>query len=432
MTAADVLVVGGGAVGASVAYELARAGARVTVLERDPAPGGGCSYGNAGLICPSHAQPLPGPLALRQGPSWVLRRDSPLHMAPRPALAPWLARFARASTAAQAARGAATIRSLSLRSLERHAELARTLDTGFVRGGLLNVYETADGFAFGREEAAANQDAGLRSAVLSGAEVRAREPSLRPGLAGAVHAPDDAHCEPGRFVDAMVQAATEAGATFLPGVEAFALRRRGRRVEGVETTAGPETAGAVVLAAGSWTPALTRGLLFVPVEGGKGYHVELDAPPGLPGLPVLAHEPRVVLTPLPGRMRVAGTLDLTGLDMSIDAARVDALVRAAGRIVPALAGARIRGVWRGIRPCAPDGLPIVGRPERADNLILATAHAMMGLTLAPLTGQLVADLVQGRAARADMAPLSPDRFRPLLGPRRQATWSRSQASSSRS
>ena len=158
---------------------------------------------------------------------------------------------------------------------------------------------------------------------------------------------------------------------------------------------GVETAGEVVLAAGSWTPELARGVLFVPVEAGKGYHVELPAPPEPPAMPVISHEARIVLTPLPGRMRVAGTLDLTGLDMAVDPARVDALVRAAGRIMPALAGARVRGVWRGLRPCAPDGLPIVGRTERLDNLILATAHAMMGLTLAPLTGDVVADLVRG-------------------------------------
>ena len=428
MTSPDVLVVGGGAIGASVAYELARAGARVTVLERDAAPGGGCSYGNAGLICPSHAQPLPGPLALRQGPSWVLRRDSPLHMKPRPALVPWLARFARASTAAQAARGAATIRSLSLRSLERHAALADTLDTGFVQAGLLNVYETEEGLSSGREEARANAADGLAPAILSDDEARERAPGLRPGLAGAIHYERDAHCDPGRFVTAVTRAAVDAGATVRTGVEAFALRRRGRRVEGVETTVGVETAGEVVLAAGSWTPELARGVLFVPVEAGKGYHVELPAPPEPPAMPVISHEARIVLTPLPGRMRVAGTLDLTGLDMAVDPARVDALVRAAGRIMPALAGARVRGVWRGLRPCAPDGLPIVGRTERLDNLILATAHAMMGLTLAPLTGDVVADLVRGRAPEVDTAPLRPDRFRAL----RQATWSRSQASSSRS
>lgn len=432
MTSPDVLVVGGGAIGACVAYELASQGVRVTVLERDAAPGGGCSYGNAGLICPSHAQPLPSPLALRQGPSWVLRRDSPLHLDPRPALVPWLARFARAATAEQAARGAETIRSLSLRSLRRHGELARMHDTGFVREGLLNVYETADGFAFGRAEAATNQDAGLRPEVLSAAHARELEPTLRPGLAGAVRYPGDAHCDPGRFVHAMTQAAVGMGATIHTGVEAFALRRRGRRVVGVETTAGLMSAGAVVLAAGSWTRKLARGLLFVPIEGGKGYHVEFDAPPRQLQRPVIVHEPRVVLTPLPGRVRVAGTLDLAGLDMTIDAARVAALVHAAGRILPSLADARVRGVWRGIRPCAPDGLPIVGRPERVDNLILATAHAMMGLTLAPLTGQIVADLVQRREPSVDAGPLSPDRFRSLLGPRRQTTWPRSHASSSRS
>jgi D-amino-acid dehydrogenase len=147
---ADVAVVGGGAIGASVALELARRGARTLLLERGPELAWGCSAGNAGLICPSHAFPLATPAALRQGLRWMLRPASPFHVRPTPRLVPWLARFAAASTPRRAHASMETIRTLSLAGLELHAALhAEGLDTGFERRGVLNVYETASGFAAG-------------------------------------------------------------------------------------------------------------------------------------------------------------------------------------------------------------------------------------------------------------------------------------------
>lgn len=405
--AADVLVIGGGAVGAAVTYELARKGAAVTLLERGPELCAGCSYGNSGLICPSHAAPLPSPLALRQGVVWAFRRDSPLYLKPSPALLPWLVRFVRACTASQARRGTELIRSLSLRSLELHAELAGQLDTGFERRGVLNVYETEAGFARGQAEAGA----GLRADVLSIDDARELEPTLEPSLAGAVYYPEEAHCEPDRFVQALGEAAAGLGAKIRTGVEAIGFRG----VDAVETTAGEERFGQLVLAAGSWTKQLARRLgIFVPVEGGKGYHVEIDPPDESPRVPVFMQESRVIATPLPGRVRIAGTLELAGLDMSVDRVRVDALVRAAERNVPSLAGRPVRSVWRGLRPCAPDGLPVIGRTAKYDNVLLATGHAMMGITLAPVTGRLVAEIALGERPSVDPAPLSPDRFHSLL------------------
>jgi len=212
------------------------------------------------------------------------------------------------------------------------------------------------------------------------------------------------------------KAAVEAGVTIRPRVEVLGVRRRDGRAEAVVTTAGELRAGTVVVAAGAWTPRLVRGLgLFVPVEGGKGYHVDLEPAEGDPALPVWLNETRVIATPLEGRLRLAGTLELAGLDLSVDRLRVGAIVRAAERGLPRLRGRRVLEVWRGLRPCTPDGLPIVGRPAGLANVTLATGHAMMGLTLAPITGRLVAELLAGERPSLDLRPLSPNRFRPLLG-----------------
>lgn len=396
-TSPDVLVVGGGAIGAAATYELARRGARVTLLERSRTPDG-CSFGNAGLICPSHAEALANPAALRDGLRWALRRDGPFHLRPRPALVPWLARFGAAALPARSAAATATLRALAAASLERHAALARAgLPTSFARRGILSVFERK-----------------APAGALTAEQARELEPSLAPGLAGAVYHADEAHCDPSAFVAALLDAARGHGAEVRGGVEILRLRRRNGRVDGLDTTRGPLGAGTVVLAAGTWTRALAREIgVHVPVEPAKGYHVEVDTPALRGGIPIYMEEARVIATPLDGRLRLAGTLELSGMDMRVDPVRLQALVGAGRRTLGLPASLRTVNVWRGLRPCAPDGLPVIGRVDGVENLLLATAHAMLGITLAPVTGEIVASLVGGEPPAHDVAPFAPSRFRPM-------------------
>jgi D-amino-acid dehydrogenase len=347
----------------------------------------------------------------------MLRRESPFYLRPRPAVLPWIARFALAARPARAEASGRVVQELARASLDLHVSLAdEGLDTGLRREGVLNVYFARPGLEGARHEARHNARAGLESRMLSAEEAYALAPSLGPGVVGAILYPGDAWCDPLRFVHAVGLAAAEAGAEIRTRVEALGFRRRNGRVEALETTAGDLPVDDVVLAAGAWTPRLARELgVFVPVEGGKGYHVDLEPAEGDPALPVWLNETRVIVTPLEGRLRLAGTLELAGLDLSVDRIRVGAIVRAAERGLPSLRGRRILEVWRGLRPCTPDGLPIVGRPAGLANLVLATGHAMMGLTLAPVTGRLVAELMSGERPSQDLGPLSPDRFRPLFG-----------------
>ena len=406
----DIVVVGGGAIGVTAAYELARRGVRVTLLERGDALASGCSAGNAGLICPSHSLPIANPAALRQGMRSLLKPDSPLSLRLRPAVLPWLARFAVACRAERADRSMRSIRALSLASLDLHAQLA-ALGTSFERRGTLSVYETESGFAAGRHEAEAS---GLRAQVLSAEEARALEPALGPGLAGAVLHPDEAQLDPLRYVQAIGEASAAVGADIRTAVDVRALRRRDGAVT-VETNEGQLRPETVVLAAGAWTRRLAAGLgVFVPVEGGKGYHVDLATAPGDPRVPVFMQEARSIATPLEGRLRLSGTLELAGLDLSVSRVRVEAIRRAAARVLGGQHDRRVLEVWAGLRPCMPDGLPVIGRPARLPGLVLATGHAMKGLALAPVTAQLVAELVAGEPPSHDLSPFSPDRFRPLL------------------
>jgi D-amino-acid dehydrogenase len=416
---ADVAIVGGGAVGVSVAAELARAGASVVLLERGAQLGAGCSAGNAGIVGASHVLPLATPRALAEGLRWLGRSDSPFSMRARPALAPWIARFVAAARPDQVRRAMRILRDLALASATLHAQLhGRGLSTGYRRNGLLNVYNDPGALADAGRQAQADARDGLAAEVLDAAALRDAHPQLAAGAAGAVWYPDEAHCDPLGYVRAVGHEAVSGGVEICTGVELLSVRRRGSRVVGLWTTAGEISAHEVVMATGAWTSPLLRALgCALPVEGGKGYHVDVDAAPGDASLPVWLHDSRTVVTPLGRRTRIAGTLQLVGRDERVDVGRVDAIMRQTLDALPGLAGRPAREVWRGLRPCTPDGLPVIGRPAGLENLILATGHGMWGLQLAPVTGQLVAALVGGASPGHDLRPLRPDRFRPLT-PRR--------------
>jgi D-amino-acid dehydrogenase len=402
---ADVVVVGGGAIGACVSFELARRGAKVILVERGPELAAGCSAGNAGLISPSHSAPIANPAALRDGARWLLRPDSPFYLRLRPAVLPWLARFALASRAAHAATGARVTHDLTRASLDLHAELGARLDTGFARPGVLDVFETEGALATGAHTAGSAR-------VLDSEGARRCEPALAPAVLGGIFHPDEAQAEPLRFVQAVGRAAVESGADVRTGVEARALRRAGGRLA-VVTAEEELRPDRVVLAAGIWSSALARTAgVFLPLQAGKGYHVDLEPATGDPRVPVFMHEARVIATPLSDRLRLSGTFELAGLDLSINVRRVEAIRRAARRLLLGQGSRRVLEVWSGLRPCTPDGLPVIGVPAGLDGLVVATGHAMKGLALAPVTGRLVAELVAGEPPSHDLAPFRPDRFRP--------------------
>jgi D-amino-acid dehydrogenase len=411
----DVLVIGGGAIGVSCALYLARAGAHVTLLESGAELGAGCSAGNAGLLCPSHAAPLATRASLRQGIRWSLTPDGPFALRPRPALVPWLARFAAACTPARERAATQLLRSLSVASLELHDSLRREVGANIERTGTLNVYETEHGFAVGREEAVEHAAAGLRSQVLDAREAEELEPALAGPVAGAIFYPDELSGDPLDFVHVVGRAAVDAGVEIRTDTEVLALHAERERIARIETTTGRVVAETIVLAAGAWSPLLTRGLgLDVPVEGGKGYHVDYEPGDGDPHVPIFLQEARVIATRMPGRLRLSGTFELVGFDLSVDERRVDAIERAGRRRVHQLAERRRLEVWRGLRPCTPDGLPLVGRSGRYENLLLATGHAALGFTLAPVTGALIAQLVAGEQPEHDITLLRPDRFHGLV------------------
>jgi D-amino-acid dehydrogenase len=414
MSGRAVVVIGGGVIGVSSAYYLARGGWDVTLLDKGEICAGS-SYGNAGLIVPSHVVPLAAPGVWWQGVKWMLRPESPFYIKPRASLelARWLWRFRAACTPARMRQAMPLLRRLGVESLDLYRELAEKggFDFGFRQPGSMTVFFTAEGLAHGREEARLLAEAGVAVEVLDGPAARSAEPALRPGVVGALFCREDALLVPDRFVNGLAQLTASHGTRILAGAEAIGLRTAGNRITAVETTRGAVTADTVVLAAGAWSPEIGRALgLRVPIQPAKGYSLTYRRPARGPAIPLLPAEGRFSVTPMGEFLRFGGTLELAGMDLSIKRRRVEALRRNALRCIEGAEDLELLEIWRGLRPCTPDGLPLIGRTARFDNLVLAAGHAMVGMSLGPVTGKLVAQVVAGTAAARDLHLLDPGRF----------------------
>ena len=414
MSGRTVVVIGGGVVGVSSAYYLARDGWDVTLLDKGEICAGS-SYGNAGLIVPSHGVPLAAPGVWWQGIKWMLNPESPFYIKPRASLelARWLWQFRAACAPARMRRALPLLRRLGVESLELYRGFAEKgdFDFGFRQPGSMTVFFTAEGLAHGREEVRLLAEAGVAVEVLDGPAARAAEPMLRPGVVGALFCPEDALLVPDRFVKGLAKVAASLGTRVVTGAEAIGFRTDGDRLTAVETTRGAFPADVVVLAAGAWSPLVGRALgLRVPIQPAKGYSLTYRRPARSPAIPLLPAEGRFSVTPMGEFLRFGGTLELAGLDLTINRRRVDALRRSALRCIEGTEDLELLEIWRGLRPCTPDGLPLVGRTRRFGNLVLAAGHAMVGMSLGPVTGQLVAQLAAGAAPPPDLRLLDPDRF----------------------
>lgn len=399
----DVVVIGAGSIGISVALELARRGAAVTVLERGAGVAAGCSAGNAGIVGAAHVLPLPSGPAVREGLSSLTHAEAPFSIRPSPSVLPWLRQFVAASRPGRYATTAALLHQLATRSAQLHVALSERFDVGYVQTGFLEVYEHPDQL----------RAAGAR-AIHENPLARSVDGGPPPGLSadviGGVLHPDTAHVDPVRFVTALAEELIRIGGRVRAGVEVLGVRTEGGRVTGVTTSVGDLTCASVVLATGAWSPELSRSMgVRLPVQGGKGYAIEYAGSAGI-RQPVYSPTKRIVLTPLADRVRLTGMLELCGTDLSIDERRVATLRRQGEALAPRLAGLAAGQVWRGLRPCSPDGLPILGPVPGLGNAWLATGHGMWGLQLAPITGALLGGAIAGEPADALLAPLSVMRF----------------------
>ncbi|MFT7550511.1 MAG: D-amino-acid dehydrogenase [Rhodothermales bacterium] len=403
---ADVVVVGGGVIGLCTALELARAGRQVTVIA-EGSPGEGTSAGNAGMLVPSHVVPLSAPGVISQGLRWLMRRDAPFHLKLRPDLdlLRWLWQFRAHCTEAHVQRSVPLLRDLSLASMEAYRDLAEERnDFGLSNTGLMMVYRTEKLRAAMAHEADVAIGAGLRVQRLDADGVRQAEPGLLSPALGAILFEEDGRLDPNRFLKTLRQRLKSNGGTTMYGSH---VRTVGPGF--VETTTGRIRCNDVVVAAGAWSPGLLKTAGHkIPVQPAKGYSVTVPPAPGGLTMPMILMEERVTITPMPDKLRFGGTLSLAGFDARVDRERVSPILREAVRYHPELDPSSLP-VWCGFRPAPPDGLPIMGK--LGDGLWCNTGHGMLGVSLGPASGRLVADQMLGRVPFMDGTAFSPLRFR---------------------
>jgi len=408
-----VAVIGAGVVGLACAAELRIRGYPVTVI--DPRePGTYCSYGNAGCLSRASCVPLGLPGVWKKVPGWLLDPKGPLVIPPGYAarISPWLWEFWRNTRSDRVLRIADALHSLLDVTIDKWRPLAAWAGVPELirQDGYAFVYESEAAFAgdsLGRE---LRRDRGVKIEVLKGAEIREFDASLSPELTHMVLMPEQGHVpNPLRLSEALASRLLGGGARF-ERVGATGFEFRDGRVVRVRTESGFIDADFVVLAAGAHSKPLAAQLgAVVPLETERGYHVMLEAPSVLPRIPVCSGEGKYFATPMEGGLRVAGTVELGGLDAPPSDARADAMLDGAKRLMPGLQIGRFQR-WMGHRPSMPDSKPVIGRAPAAVNAFFAFGHGHVGLTAAAPTSELVADTLEGKPTFTSLEPFRPDRF----------------------
>ncbi|QGW27579.1 NAD(P)/FAD-dependent oxidoreductase [Phnomibacter ginsenosidimutans] len=415
---ATAVVIGGGIVGLSSAYYLQQEGFDVTIVDRGDFSDN-CSYGNAGYVCPSHFVPLASPGIISQGLRWMLNPESPFYIKPRLdwGLISWGLKFVKHATPQNVAKNAVPLRDIALLSKKLYEDWLSLpgFEFAYQRKGLLEYFQTAEKEHHAHhtvKEALALGLAGTR--VLTADEVQAMEPQVKLNIKGALYFECDAHLHPNAVMQQMQQYLRQQGVRFLPHATATEVEKQGNRITKVK--AGNEwlSADVVVIATGSWSREVAKLVnVSLPLVGGRGYSMVFGNGELPLQHPAVLMEGRVALTPFDAlHTRLGGTMEITNLDAPPRMNRVLGIVKAAQGYFPEsnIPTPELKDVWYGYRPCSADGMPFIGRTEKYGNCIVATGHAMVGMSLGAATGKLVSELAAEKSTSVDLAPYAVHRF----------------------
>ena len=404
-----VIVVGGGVIGAACAHYLRQTGRPVTLIEQGQF-GSGCSHGNCGFVCPSHVLPLAAPGALRSALKTLLARNSPLKVRWRldPALWGWFWQFARHCNARDMLAAGRAIQALLVSSRSLYDELLRTTltEVEWETNGLLFVFRTQAAMEhYASTDELLRREFNLGAQRYDGAALCDLEPALKPGCAGAWHYTSDAQLRPDRLMLAWRQALDAQGVEIREQCELRELVIDRHQVRRVVTNHGDIAADQVVIATGAWTPRLRKMLRCrIPIQPGKGYSLTMPRPAICPRLPMIFEEHRVAITPFESAYRIGSTMEFAGYDTSLNPDRLRLLREAAAIYLREPFAEPVLESWYGWRPMTPDSIPYIGTVRGVDNLFLAAGHGMLGVSMSPATGRLVAELISGQTPHIDPKP----------------------------
>ncbi|MEM7379959.1 MAG: FAD-dependent oxidoreductase [Bacteroidota bacterium] len=410
-----IIVVGGGIVGLSCAYYLQKQGHQLVVIDKSEM-NAGASYVNAGYLTPSHIIPLASPGMMAKGIKWMFNSSSPFYMKPRLDMDffRWAWHFNTSSTKAHVNKAIPLIKDINLLSKDLYSEMHNSGEMGdfhLEKRGLLMLFKTAGEGNHEREVMKRATDEGLEARELSMDELGKIQPDLSPEIQGAIHYECDAHSSPDEIMEKLKTYLVKVGVEFHKGEEVQNFRTEGDVVKAVVTGKGSYEADEIVLASGSWSQNLAKKLrIKLEVQPGKGYRINVSRPTPVK-LPAILMEAKVAVTPMRGFTRFAGTMELSGINHRIRPERVRAIAKAASNYYTdfEVNTDEMAQAQCGLRPVSPDGLPYIGKSSKFRNLSIATGHAMMGWSLGPATGKLIAELIDGQKTSMPLEGFHPER-----------------------
>ncbi len=413
----DVVIIGAGVIGLASALALLDAGRGVCVIDAGRI-GGGSSHGNCGTITPSHAPPLAAPGMIAKALRWMLTPDAPLYVPPSfdPALWGWLFRVAGRCNTRHWHAGARAKAALLNDSRTRLAQWVRDYDLAceFSESGHDYVYRDPRAFAHGCGEMALLAELGVSAEAFAASDYEAGEPAVKPGVAGAIRFAGDAALRPDRYVAELARAVRERGGVIIEHCALLALEGDASGVA-LQTAQGPMQARDAVLALGAWSPRLADAVgvpaLRRAMQPGKGYSITYARPALVPKRPLVLRERAVCVTAWDSGFRLGSTMEFAGFDDRLNPRRLAALERGAREYLHQPVGPQLREQWFGWRPMSSDDIPIIGPAPGHRHLWLSTGHGMMGVGMSSGSGQLLADLVTGRAPAVDPTPYRMERFK---------------------
>lgn len=409
-------IIGGGIIGLSSAYCLTKAGFQVTIFDQGDLKDG-CSFGNAGMVVPSHIIPLAAPGMISKGIRWMFNSESPFYVKPRfnGDLVRWVWQFYKHATEAHVRHSIPALKELSHFSKAMYQQLSKELpfDFGYCERGLLMLYQRRETGEEEIETAHLANASGIEAHVLSLEEIQKLEPAVRVTARGGVYYPGDAQLTPHLLVEKLIALLMERGVTFRTGTEINDFHIDKGTVRSLRSGRENIEVDQLVVATGSWSGELCAKLgIALPMQAGKGYSFTLPNVERNTHIPSIFLEARVAVTPMGNSLRFGGTMEITGVDHTINMNRVRGIVNSIPTYYPEMkVGMPAReAVWHGLRPCSPDGLPYIGRLAKLRNVVIATGHAMMGMSLGPGTGKLVSEILTGQKPEISLSPFDPERY----------------------
>lgn len=412
----NVTIIGGGVIGLCSAYYLQKQGIQVTVVERGDITDG-CSFGNMGYISPSHFIPLATPGIISQGIKWMTSSSSPFYIKPRLNLdlIRWGMQFWKSANATQVEKSAPHLNNLLQLSRELMNDMKAELPDSFdmVERGCWMLFKSPKTADHEKHLAEQAHGFGLKTITCNAQEVQDREPEVEVNVAGGVLYLDDCHINPGKFMRALYNELRKMGVKFWLNTTVKSFEKNNDRITRVITDKAELDTDEVIIAAGSWLGEISKKLnLYIPMQPGKGYSVVYDGLKKNLQHPAILVDDRTATTPIGGCLRIGGTMELSGHSDNVLPRRVMAVYNAFGKYYPSmnLPAPNLDKAWFGYRPVSPDGMPYIGRHSRYQNLSYAGGHAMLGVSAAAATGQLMQEIIQHKSPSIDLSAFSPERF----------------------